>query len=259
MNDSTHTGGRGSAFPSTSWSLIRAIQGEPTGGAREGLERLFSIYWKPVYGYIRASWRKGNEDAKDLTQGFFALLLEGDSFGCLAEEHGTFRSYLRAALSHYLVSQDRRDRSLKRGSAQHRIPMDLSELNDELSDPSAASPEEAFDREWISSTLTQAMSDLEILLRAEHRDLSYQILKFYYLDSRKSAEAAGPIAQKVMEPDEEITYDRVAEKFGIKNHEVRSHLAYARNKLKELLEQRARDHSDSDRDAESEFRFLIGE
>ncbi len=78
LNLDTEVGGPGGhAFPTTSWSLVRKAVAGPASERRERMGQLLAVYWKPVYRYIRASWGESSEDAKDLTQGFFGLLLEG--------------------------------------------------------------------------------------------------------------------------------------------------------------------------------------
>src|SRR6185436_21073603 len=105
VNDSTQIGGGDGAYPSTSWTLLRAAADRSSEEWRSRLGTLLQAYWKPVYQSIRARWRKSNEDAKDLTQGFFALLMESNDFARVTREHGTFRSYLKTALDHFLIDE----------------------------------------------------------------------------------------------------------------------------------------------------------
>jgi len=259
MSDTTEMGAGGSSFPSTSWSLIQAAQREKSDVQRPTLERLLLVYWKPVYHFIRISWRKGNEDAKDLTQEFFTLLLEGDYLSRLSEKRGTFRSYIKAALSHFLVSQARSAGAIKREGAHHRVPIDLPALEPHLVDSTQASPEEIFDREWVSATMDAAIQELSRLLAAEKRKRCFEIFEIYYLGPKEFAEGGTRIAQERVEPDEKLTYERLAHQFELQPHEIRSNLAYARHKLRGLLEEQARDQATSDGDSEKEIRFLMGE
>ena len=259
MSDTTEMGAGGSSFPSTSWSLIQAAQRESSDAQRPTLERLLLIYWKPVYHFIRGSWRKGNEDAKDLTQEFFTVLLEGNYLSRLSEKQGTFRSYIKAALSHFLVSQARSAGAIKREGAHHRVPIDLPALEPLLVDTTLASPEEIFDREWISAAMDAAVRELSKTLAAEKRERCFEIFEIYYLGSKEFSEEKTPVAQERIEPDEKLTYERLARRFGLQPHEIRSNLAYARHKLRGLLEEQARDQATSDGDTEKEIRFLMGD
>jgi hypothetical protein len=86
------------AFTTTHWNVVLAAQG-PSPAAEEALEKLCRTYWRPIYGFIR--WQGiGPEEAKDLTQGFFALLLERRDFDAVRKEKGRLRSYLLTSLKH---------------------------------------------------------------------------------------------------------------------------------------------------------------
>jgi hypothetical protein len=86
------------AFATTHWSLVLQAQGE-SPAAQEALEKLCRIYWRPLYSFLRRQGI-GQEEAEDLTQGFFALLLERRDLNAVRREKGRLRSYLLAALNH---------------------------------------------------------------------------------------------------------------------------------------------------------------
>jgi len=104
------------AFTTTHWSVVLAAQGE-SPAAKEALEKLCRTYWRPVYSFIRREGT-GPEEAEDLTQSFFALLLERRNFDAVRKEKGRLRSYLLTSLKHFLVSEHRRAVTLKRGKGQ---------------------------------------------------------------------------------------------------------------------------------------------
>src|SRR5437764_6020005 len=89
-------------FATTHWSVVLEAQGQ-SPAAEQALEKLCRTYWRPVYSFIR---REGTapEEAEDLTQGFFALLLERRNFDAVRKEKGRLRSYLLTSLKHFLVS-----------------------------------------------------------------------------------------------------------------------------------------------------------
>ncbi len=101
------------AFSTTHWSVVLEAQGQ-SPAAHEALEKLCRTYWRPVYGFIR---RQGirPEEAEDLTQGFFSLLLERHDFDAVRKEKGRLRSYLLTSLKHFLASEHRRAMTAKRG------------------------------------------------------------------------------------------------------------------------------------------------
>ena len=115
MDTDTEMGGPESRFPRTRHSLIHEIQGDNQRLRARAIEAILAAYWKPVYKYVRLRWRESNEDAKDLTQGFFTRLLEKDALARYDTAKGGFRTYLRACLDSYLANEHRAERRLKRG------------------------------------------------------------------------------------------------------------------------------------------------
>jgi RNA polymerase sigma-70 factor (ECF subfamily) len=105
----------GSSFGTTRWSLILAARNRGTPQADEALAALCSAYWYPLYAFIR---RRGHDPdrAADLTQGFFARLLEKEDFGSADPSRGRFRAFLLAACKNFLANAHDRDMALKRGA-----------------------------------------------------------------------------------------------------------------------------------------------
>jgi RNA polymerase sigma factor (sigma-70 family) len=149
------------AFATTHWSLVLEAQGE-SPAAQEALEKLCRIYWRPVYSFLRRHGI-GQEEAEDLTQGFFALLLERGDFSAVRREKGRLRSYLLAALKHFLADERRRAMAVKRGKGQKLIP--LEELRaDEWIDMEPADPltaERIYERRWASTVLERVLNLLK--------------------------------------------------------------------------------------------------
>src|SRR5881394_4423305 len=112
----------GVAFTTTHWSVVLEAQGEAPE-AQEALEKLCRTYWRPIYGFVRRQG-VGPEEAKDLTQGFFALLLERRDLNTVRKEKGRLRSYLLASLKHFLTNERNRARAIKRGQRQRLIPLE---------------------------------------------------------------------------------------------------------------------------------------
>src|SRR5438046_6879261 len=104
------------------WSLVLAAQGE-SPEADAAFEKLCRTYWWPIYGYVR---RQGYnpEEAQDLTQGFFALLLERKDFDAVRREKGRLRSYLLTSLKNFLAKARRRELTVKRGEGRALVPLD---------------------------------------------------------------------------------------------------------------------------------------
>ena len=155
-------GPRGSpAFLTTRWSVVRAAGAADTPLAREALASLCAAYWYPLYAYVR---RRGHsaEDARDLTQAFFARLLERKELGALDPALGRFRAWLLAAVKHFLANEAERARTEKRGGGLVPISIDVAaadsrwalEASDELS------PERAFARGWALELLARTRAVL---------------------------------------------------------------------------------------------------
>ena len=116
------------AFTTTHWSVVLDAQGE-SPAAQEALENLCRVYWRPIYGFVR---REGvrPEEAKDITQGFFTLILDRKDFQSVRQEKGRLRSFLLASLKHFMANERRDAAAIKRGGGQTLIPLDEIEAND---------------------------------------------------------------------------------------------------------------------------------
>lgn len=156
MLEETSIGGSSVRFHTTLWSVVR----EAKEGSREALERLVSIYWKPVYFFVR---RRGYdvEAAKDLTQSFFAALLEREFLEKVAADRGRFRSFVLASLVHFLADERDRARALKRGGGFNFVE---AETDLASADPA---PEKAFLREWAREVVGRAVERLRARVTAE--------------------------------------------------------------------------------------------
>ena len=112
----------GAAFTTTHWSVVLAAQGE-SPAAQEALEKLCRTYWRPIFAFLR---RQGLSvaEAEDITQGFFAQLLERRSFHAVRKEKGRLRSFLLGALKYFLTDEQRRAMAIKRGKGQRVISLD---------------------------------------------------------------------------------------------------------------------------------------
>jgi len=156
----------GDVFATTHWSVV-LLAGEPgSAQAAEALEKLCRTYWLPLYSFIRRQGY-GPHDAQDLTQGFLVRLLRTDSFVGLSREKGKFRTFLLAALNHFLSDQRDRARAEKRGGGQPVVSIDETEAEQRyLQAPSRdLAPERVFDRRWALTVLEEALARL----RQEHQ------------------------------------------------------------------------------------------
>ena len=160
-DDYTDIGGAEGAFLTTHWSIVEGIASADGDHSRALIESLLNHYWKPVYCYLR---RKGhtNEQAKDLTQGFFhEVVLERHLVEKADPEKGRFRSFLLMALNRYLANVRKRDERQRRTPRGKLVPLHMVEPP-ELSQMAAqANPDDCFNYAWVSSLLERVLEEVE--------------------------------------------------------------------------------------------------
>lgn len=149
-------------FATTRWSLVAAAADPADPTTRDALAALCAAYWYPVYGYVR---RRGHDHhaAQDLTQAFFARLLEKNDLAAADQTRGRFRAFLLAACRHFLLNQHDRESAKKRGGGRHRLALDFADADGRFGREPAApddSPERAFDRQWALGLLDRAVTEL---------------------------------------------------------------------------------------------------
>lgn len=148
----------GRSFRTTHWSVVLAARHAPTQESTAALETLARTYWMPLYAFIR---RRGTEpaEAQDLTQGFFARLLEKDWLMSADSERGRFRTFLLTALTRFLSDEYDRATALKRGGGATVLSLDFETAEERLSmEPSdERTPEQAFDRAWAEAVLERVL------------------------------------------------------------------------------------------------------
>ncbi|MEM7305533.1 MAG: sigma-70 family RNA polymerase sigma factor [Planctomycetota bacterium] len=157
-------GAPGRRFLTTRWSVVLRAGGEQAGevgDTREALESLAQSYWFPLYGYVRRRGY-GEDEARDLTQAFFARLLERRDVASAAPEKGRFRSFLLTSLQHFLVNAEERERALKRGGGRAPLSIDANAADSRygLEPTDEETPERAFERSWARSVLERTLERL---------------------------------------------------------------------------------------------------
>lgn len=152
----------GSHFPQTAWSLLSRLRDPRDPRVQEYLNRMIQMYWRPVYKFVRISWKRTNEDAKDLTQAFFIHLLEGELLARADPERGNFRKLLLASLRNFLANEARAVNAQKRGGGRVVVSLDVG-TEDGAADP--ADPQEAFESQWGRELLERAIDKLSKTVR----------------------------------------------------------------------------------------------
>jgi len=150
-------------FATTHWSLVGAAKPDEASQtrAREALEELCRAYWYPLYAFVR-SRGYSSDDAQDLTQAFFARIIETGGFALAERGRGRFRSYLLGAMKHFLANEWHRAQRQKRGGQVQIIEWDALDPEGRYAGASEQSdnPEHLFDREWALETVAGALQAL---------------------------------------------------------------------------------------------------
>lgn len=159
---SASTPAPGDIFATTHWTVVLAAGRRSTPQSDRALEELCRAYWYPLYAYLRRQGRAPH-DAQDLTQGFFARLLQKDYLQAADREKGKFRTFLLVALKRFLANEWDRQHAQKRGGFATVVPIDQEFAESRLAaDPSSnVQPDLLFDRNWAMTLLAQTMSRLQ--------------------------------------------------------------------------------------------------
>ena len=239
MDPDTAIGGASGRFPATRHSvLFEARNGDEQARGR-ALESIAAAYWKPVYKYIRLKWRASNEDAKDLTQGFFALAAEKDFLARYDQRKATFRTYLRTCLDAFLANEHKFANRQKRGGNLQILSFDFADAERELAQWEPADPvrfDEVFEKEWIRSLFAASVRLLE-----QQRPDIYRVFARYDLCE-----------------DERPTYAQLGAELGIPATTVTNHLAAARRELRRLVLEQLRAITATDEEFRAEAQALLG-
>ena len=163
MSDASHLRRSGAAcFATTRWSIVLAARHPSSSESRRALESLCRAYWLPLYAYARRRVTDPNE-AQDLTQAFFAELLEKNYLSAVTPGRSRFRAFLLTAFKHYLSKQWAKAKAQKRGGGRAPIPLDfMAPEQGAWLEPSAGrTPEQQYERQWAVTLLAQIVKQLE--------------------------------------------------------------------------------------------------
>lgn len=240
--ETTAIGGGGS-FPTTRWTVVLRAKGKAAGaqdtGRREALGALIDVYWRPLYFYLRGT-RLGVEDAKDLTQAFFAALLEKDFLKLVDREKGKFRTFLLVALKHFVSNERDKARAQKRGGGRKLLPLDFdaAERNfaRELTD--ADTPERLYVRKWAQELSARVLERLQAEFAARGKQDLFKALKPHLAGGKD--------------------YEALAPKLGLSVANIKVTVHRARQRYAELLRQAVRDTVRSDAEVDDELNELLG-
>ena len=228
------------AFTTTHWSVVLEAQGE-SPVAHEALENLCRTYWRPIYAFIRRDGVRP-EEAKDITQGFFALILERKDFQSVRQEKGRLRSFLLASLKHFMANERRDAATIKRGGGQALIPLEGIESYDssEFDRSDVLGPDLLYDRRWAFTVLDRVFARLR---EESQRSLNPPLLQ--KLNTLLSDEPERP------------SQADIAREFGMTENAVKQAFHRFRQRYRQLLREEVAHTVGTPAEIEDELRHLI--
>jgi hypothetical protein len=230
---------RDELFVSTRWTVILKAgdSAATSAGALSALSELCHIYWRPLYVFLRKKGF-GREDAQDLTQGFFAHLIENRGYAHADREKGRFRSFLLGALKHFIADARDREHALKRGGGM--IPARLDDQEEtQIARATKWQADEVYDREWAASLVRHALDRL-----AQECALAGKAELFDYLIPRLAAEESA------------VPYEEMARRSRLTVASLRHELARLRDRYRAILREEVRGTVREAAEVDDELRYL---
>lgn len=230
----------GGAFMTTHWSVVLDAQGE-SPAAQEALEKLCRTYWRPIFAFLRRQGLRPDE-AEDITQGFFAELLERGSLDAVRKEKGRLRSFLLGGLKYFLANEQRRAMAIKRGKGQRLVPLEELRSDDRIemepADPMTA--EMIYERRWALTVLERVLDRLKNEYFAANNAALFDRLKELLPDEPGSPSQA-----------------EIAARLGMSENAVRQAFYRFRQRYQALLREEIANTVATPGDIEDELRHLI--
>ena len=232
--------GGAAMFTTTHWSVVLEAQGE-SPAAHDALENLCRTYWRPIYGFVRRQGTKP-EEAKDLTQGFFALILERKDFQSVRQEKGRLRSFLLASVKHFMANERRDAGTIKRGGGRTLIPLDgiASDDSSEFDRSEALSADLLYDRRWAFTVLDRVFARLR-----EEAQRSVKAPLLERLNTLLSDEPDRP------------SHAEIGHEFGMTENAVKQAFHRLRQRYRQLLREEVAHTVATPAEIEDELRDLI--
>lgn len=222
------------AFPLTCWSVVVAARED----SATALEQLCRVYWPALYAFSRRSG-DSHEDACDLVQGFFAMLIGRSMLDAVTQEKGRFRSWLLAAFSNYSRSEWRRAHREKRGGGKTTLSLEAAEGALDLPHNCPA-PNDAFEQKWAESLLRTVLTKLRAEFTASGRQDLFAVLKSYLTSPRGA-----------------VPYTEAAARTGLSESAVKSAIHRLRQRYGVLLREEVAQTVQNDCEVEDEIRWLL--
>jgi DNA-directed RNA polymerase specialized sigma24 family protein len=238
-----------SRFQATHWSVILAAgqAGDAAEPAQRALSQLCQTYWAPLYGYVR-SRGYALHDAQDLTQGFFAHLIEHQIYTRADRRKGKFRSFLLASLKNFLLNEHAREQALKRGGACEFLPLHEEQVvaaealfKSTVVPRGMATEDRLFERQWAETLIRAAFDRLAAEFAAEGKAPLFEALEGFLRTGTH------PLP----------SYDELAARLATPAATIRSHVTRLRARYREVLRAELRCTVDSEAEVDQELQELL--
>jgi RNA polymerase sigma factor (sigma-70 family) len=228
-------------FVTTHWSVVLSARQKDSPQSEAALETLCRAYWYPLYAFVRRQGQRP-EDAQDLTQAFFARLLQKDYLQAAAREKGRFRTFLLVALKRFLANEWDRVRAQKRGGGQALLSLDTSaaETHYQMEPAAEANPDRVYDRRWAMTLLDQTMARLRGEFAEAGKAKEFQQLKVCLTAERTA-----------------ISYPEIAAALGTNEGAARVAVHRLRKRFREIFRDEIAHTVSSQSQIEEEVRYLI--
>lgn len=227
-------------FATTRWSLVLGARDGDSAASQAALAELCESYWFPLYAFVRRQGH-GPDDAADLTQGFFAKLLEKNYLQDVRPDAGRFRSFLLASLKHFIYNEWDRQQAQKRGGHVPKISLDaaLAESRYAIEPVESRTPEDLYERHWALTVLQRALERLEAETPAGKRD-RFENLRPYLTGDGSDA-----------------TYAEVAARLGLSEGGVKVAVHRLRHRFGAMLRQEIGETVADPQEVDDEIRHLL--
>ncbi len=229
------------AFVTTHWSVVLSAQDKDSLRSVEALESLCRTYWYPLYAFVRRQGHRPH-DAQDLTQEFFARLLEKDSLKSAAQEKGKFRTFLLVVLKRFLANEWDRQHAQKRGGFAPIVSIDQEVAESRFAAEPAhqLQPDVLFDRQWAVTLIERVMGRLQ-----EEYLTSGRAKLFEYLRSCLAKDESA------------LAYAEIASRLNLTEAAVKMAIHRLRARYREILQAEIADTVSSPEEIDEEIRHLF--
>jgi RNA polymerase sigma factor (sigma-70 family) len=229
-------------FVTTHWSLVLSARDKQSPQSAEALDKLCRAYWYPLYAYARRVGQS-KENAEDLTQAFFARLLEKNFLDAAEPERGRFRSFLLMTLKRFMANEWDRGRAQKRGGGQTHVPLDTELAERKFQAETTAgeiSPDRLYERRWALTLLEQTMARLRAEFERAGKTAEFERLKSFLTADKH-----------------EIPCPAVAAELGMGESALRVAVHRLRKRYRELFREEITHTLAQGEDVETELRHLL--